>query len=64
MMSFSVDAVTPELEQLVQDDEAVAVAYQETRETAHAKDTDLRTAAFINAINKVAVTYSEMGIFP
>jgi glutamate dehydrogenase (NAD(P)+) len=42
----------------------MAVAYQETRETAHAKDTDLRTAAFINAINKVAVTYSEMGIFP
>jgi len=45
-------------------EETMAVAYQETRETAHAKDTDLRTAAFINAINKVAVTYSEMGIFP
>ena len=45
-------------------EETMAVAYQETRETAHAKSTDLRTAAFINAIEKVAVTYSEMGIFP
>ena len=45
-------------------EETMAVAYQETRETAHAKNTDLRTAAFINAIEKVAVTYSEMGIFP
>lgn len=45
-------------------EETMAVAYQETRETAHVKNTDLRTAAFINAIEKVAVTYSEMGIFP
>jgi len=45
-------------------EETMAVAYQETRETALANDTDLRTAAFMNAINKVAVTYAEMGIFP
>jgi glutamate dehydrogenase (NAD(P)+) len=26
--------------------------------------TDLRTAAFVNAINKIAVAYMELGIFP
>ena len=31
---------------------------------AHHHRTDYRTAAFINAINKVAVSYQEMGIFP
>jgi len=25
---------------------------------------DLRTAAFINAVNKIAVAYLELGIFP
>ena len=45
-------------------EETMATAYQETRAIALAKNTDLRTAAFINAIDKVAVTYAEMGIFP
>jgi glutamate dehydrogenase (NAD(P)+) len=45
-------------------EETMATAYSETRDIAHAKNTDLRTAAFINAIDKVAVTYAEMGIFP
>lgn len=40
-------------------------AYHEIARTAKSKeDVDLRTAAFINAINKIAVTYQEMGIFP
>lgn len=45
-------------------EETMSTAYQETREIALSKGTDMRTAAFINAINKVAVTYAEMGIFP
>ena len=38
--------------------------HQEIREVGRTHETDLRTAAFINAINKVAVSYKEMGIFP
>ena len=45
-------------------EETMATAYQQTREIALSKGTDMRTAAFINAIDKVAVTYAEMGIFP
>lgn len=45
-------------------EETMSTAYQEIREIALAKNTDLRTAAFINAIDKVAVSYVEMGIFP
>ncbi len=45
-------------------EETMATAYSETREIALSKGTDLRTAAFINAIDKVAVSYTEMGIFP
>jgi len=39
-------------------------SYCEIREIAMKHDVDLRTASFINAINKVAVSYLEMGIFP
>lgn len=45
-------------------EETMSTAYSETREIALSKGTDMRTAAFINAIDKVAVTYAEMGIFP
>jgi len=45
-------------------EETMSTAYQQTREIALSKGTDMRTAAFINAIDKVAVTYAEMGIFP
>ena len=45
-------------------EETMATSYQEIREIALNKGTDLRTAAFVNAINKVAVAYAEMGIFP
>lgn len=45
-------------------EETMVFAYNEVREIAKRKETDLRTAAFINAINKIAVLYLEMGIFP
>ena len=47
-------------------EETMISAYKAIRETGrrNGKDIDLRTAAFINAIDKVAVSYNEMGIFP
>lgn len=45
-------------------EETMITAYNEVTEIAKDKDTDLRTAAFICAIDKVAVAYIEMGIFP
>lgn len=47
-------------------EETMAVAYREIWETWKSLDAavDLRTAAMVNAIKKVAVTYEELGIFP
>lgn len=45
-------------------EETMATSYTEIRNIAVQKNTDLRTAAFINAIDKVALSYMEMGIFP
>lgn len=47
-------------------EETMISAYNEIRETKrqHGDRIDLRTAAFINAINKVATSYLELGIFP
>lgn len=47
-------------------EETMAVAYREIWETWKRldADVDLRTAAMVNAIKKVAVTYEELGIFP
>ncbi|OFV90217.1 MAG: glutamate dehydrogenase [Acidobacteria bacterium RIFCSPLOWO2_02_FULL_64_15] len=44
----------------------MAIAYQEIRETLGRQPglQDLRTAAFLTAINKVARAYLELGIFP
>jgi len=41
-------------------------AYHEIRETRkqYGEEMDLRTAAFLNAINKVGRVYLELGIFP
>ena len=40
-------------------------AYNEIREIwKKTPGTDLRTAAFISAINKVAASYIELGVFP
>lgn len=45
-------------------EETMINAYTEIRKIARDKRTDLRTAAFVNAIDKVATSYTEMGIFP
>ena len=45
-------------------EDSMIAAYHELREVARQHAADYRTAAFINAINKVAVSYQEMGIFP
>lgn len=47
-------------------EETMIDAYQEIREVKrrHNDEIDLRTAAFITAINKVATSYLELGIFP
>jgi glutamate dehydrogenase (NAD(P)+) len=45
-------------------EETMVAAYVELRSIQKAKNVDLRTAAFINAIGKVAMAYTERGIFP
>ena len=45
-------------------EETMVVAYGEIRAISLKRGVDLRSAAFINAINKVAQTYAERGIFP
>jgi glutamate dehydrogenase (NAD(P)+) len=45
-------------------EETMIEAYSETRRIAREHDIDLRTAAFVNAIDKVAAAYDEMGIWP
>ncbi len=47
-------------------EETMSYAYSEIREIRESKPEveDLRTAAFISAINKIAVAYGELGIFP
>lgn len=47
-------------------EETMVTAYQELRETLRRRPAaqDLRTAAFLNAIDKVARSYLELGIFP
>jgi glutamate dehydrogenase (NAD(P)+) len=47
-------------------EETMVVAYQEIRESLRRQPAleDLRTAAFFNAINRVAQSYLELGVFP
>jgi glutamate dehydrogenase (NAD(P)+) len=47
-------------------EETMAVAYQEILQTRRSVDgiKDLRTAAFYNALEKIARSYMELGIFP
>jgi glutamate dehydrogenase (NAD(P)+) len=48
-------------------EESMSVAYhqlREVRERLAGRSVNLRTAAFVNAIDKVARSYSDMGIFP
>jgi glutamate dehydrogenase (NAD(P)+) len=45
-------------------EDTMVSAYGEVREAAHRHETDLRSAAYINAIEKVARSYLDRGIFP
>lgn len=47
-------------------EDTMSVAYNQIRavQEKHPKAPDLRTAAFISAIDKIAVSYMELGIFP
>lgn len=45
-------------------EETMVGAYTELRVIQRARGVDLRTAAFINAIDKVALAYTQRGIFP
>ena len=47
-------------------EETMTGAYNQIREILKSdpKIPDLRTAAFLNAINKIATAYMELGIFP
>jgi glutamate dehydrogenase (NAD(P)+) len=47
-------------------EETMSVAFEQIRAVQHRfpKVPDLRTAAFISAIDKIAVSYMELGIFP
>ena len=47
-------------------EDTMIVAYNQIRETQNrnGEEVDLRTALFINAIDKIATSYMELGIFP
>ena len=45
-------------------EETMVFAYHEIHEISKRLNTDLRTAAFVSAIDKIAVLYNHMGIFP
>ena len=45
-------------------EDTMVSAYREVRELTRKHNTDQRTAAFINALEKVAASYMQMGIFP
>ena len=46
-------------------EETMITAYQEIVDIRNKHDLDdLRTAAFISAINKIGIMYEQMGIFP
>lgn len=45
-------------------EETMIVAYGQINELRKKHDIDLRTAAFLSAIDKVGVMYEQMGIFP
>ena len=44
----------------------MVTAFHHLREirAVHDNEIDLRTAAFIDAINKIAICYQDLGIFP
>jgi glutamate dehydrogenase (NAD(P)+) len=56
----------PDEEDLVRSglEDTMVSAFQEILEISQKKATDFRTAAFLSAIDKVARSYMELGIFP
>ena len=56
----------PDEEDLVNSglEDTMVNAYQEVRSVARRDDIDLRTAAMLSAIDKIAATYRDLGIFP
>jgi glutamate dehydrogenase (NAD(P)+) len=44
--------------------ETMIISYNEINELRKKHGVDLRTAAFINSIEKVGMIYESMGIFP
>ncbi len=47
-------------------EETMVIAYRQIRDVKekHGNEIDLRTAAFVNAIDKIATSYQDLGIFP
>ena len=47
-------------------EETMILAYQQMREIKHQQcgKADLRIAALMNAIDKIAIAYEELGLFP
>src|SRR5262249_18458517 len=45
-------------------EDTMIVAYHEIREIQKQKQVDLRTASLVSAINKIAKSYQDLGIFP
>ena len=45
-------------------EDTMTFAYNEIRENREEHGVDMRTAAFISAIDKIAKSYNQMGIFP
>jgi glutamate dehydrogenase (NAD(P)+) len=47
-------------------EDTMVTAFHHLREirAVHGNEIDLRTAAFIDAINKIAICYQDLGIFP
>jgi glutamate dehydrogenase (NAD(P)+) len=45
-------------------EDTMSHAYDEIRAIREEKDVDMRTAAFVSAIDKIAGSYEQMGIFP
>jgi glutamate dehydrogenase (NAD(P)+) len=45
-------------------EDTMITALEEMMETKRSLETDLRTAAFVNALRKIAIIYEKMGIFP
>ena len=45
-------------------EDTMIIAYNEIREIRNQHKIDLRTAAFVSAINKIGLSYQQLGIFP